>query len=221
MPCVEVSFAGQTVLLDAAGVLFWPAQSMLVVSDLHLGKAAALARHGHALPGYDAADTLMRLRAAIARYHPHSVVCLGDSFHDTRVHARLDTALLEELGALCAAQARWIWILGNHDPDLPAHLPGERHGALACGPLLLRHEPDTLAAGQAQLIGHFHPKATRRLAGQKISGRCFLLGAQTLMMPAFGSYTGGLDSAHAAITKVFGGRAARRFLLYRARIWAV
>ena len=45
-----------------SGALHWPAERLLVVSDLHFGKSERLARRGGALlPPFETRDTLHRL----------------------------------------------------------------------------------------------------------------------------------------------------------------
>ncbi|MDP2085167.1 MAG: MBL fold metallo-hydrolase, partial [Gemmobacter sp.] len=74
------TFHGQRLHARASGVLWWPEESVLVVGDLHFGKAQRAARHGGGLlPPYDMADTLARLDEEIAALAPATVVCLGDS----------------------------------------------------------------------------------------------------------------------------------------------
>lgn len=102
-----------------SGALWWPAQNTLVVADLHLEKGSSLARSRQFLPPYDTAETLGRLGRIIAALHPARVVALGDSFHDGGGPARLDAAARAHLAALMAGR-EWLWIAGNHDPDLPA-----------------------------------------------------------------------------------------------------
>ena len=65
----------------ASGALFWADQNLLVVSDLHLGKAQRLARRGGALlPPYETQATLARLEAELQATGAARVICLGDSF---------------------------------------------------------------------------------------------------------------------------------------------
>lgn len=71
---------------DFSGALFWEAQSLLVVSDLHLEKGSSFASRGVLLPPYDTVATLSRLAAVIARHDPRQVIALGDSFHDRDAH---------------------------------------------------------------------------------------------------------------------------------------
>ena len=77
-----IHLAGERLMLDPAGALFWPATSLLVVSDLHLEKGSSFARHGMLLPPWDTHATLDRLALLLRRYRPRLVVALGDCFHD-------------------------------------------------------------------------------------------------------------------------------------------
>ena len=118
-----VDVAGVTLVADLSGALFWEEQGLLVVSDLHLEKGSSFATRGVLLPPYDTVATLGRLAAVIARHDPRRVIALGDSFHDRDAHQRLSGT---DRDALAAMQARrdWIWITGNHDPELPSDLGG-------------------------------------------------------------------------------------------------
>lgn len=169
-----------------SGALYWAEQGVLVVSDLHLGKSERIARRsGVLLPPYEVTETLSRLDADIATTAPRLVICLGDSFDD------LEAADLAEDHALwltrLMAGRRWVWIEGNHDPG-PVDLGGEHRTELTLGPLTFRHI--ALLGARGEVSGHYHPKM--RVAGQ--SRRCFLLDGARLILPAFGTYTGGLSS---------------------------
>lgn len=54
MKMFEFSFCGASLHALPTGALFWPEQSLLVVSDLHFGKSARLSAVGGAqLPPYE------------------------------------------------------------------------------------------------------------------------------------------------------------------------
>ena len=122
---LRMRFAGVDIALDPAGALWLPASRTLVVADLHLEKASALARRRLFLPPYDSAATLSALARLIARRNPQRVICLGDSFHDEDGAGRLGRPDKARLSALQAGR-EWIWISGNHDPALPDDLSGSR-----------------------------------------------------------------------------------------------
>ncbi len=187
-------------LADFSGALFWEAQSLLVVSDLHLETGSSFASRGVLLPPYDTVATLSRLAAVIARHDPRQVIALGDSFHDRDAHARLSDPDREALAAL-QLRRNWIWISGNHDPALPSDLGGVVATEVAIGPIAFRHEP-TGAAGE--IAGHLHPKARVPTRGRSIERRCFACDGERAVMPAFGAYTGGLSIRDAAFTRIFG-----------------
>ena len=196
----EVGIAGERVILDPRGVAFLTEHRTLVVSDLHLEKGSAFARRGALLPPYDTMATLTRLSPILREYRPARIVSLGDGFHDT-AGARLITGEAADLLASMAASVCWIWIRGNHDPVLPSTLPGDVLDELRVGRLRLRHMPSPEEDGQ--IAGHLHPKA--RIAGRRrrVSRPCFVEDGHRLLMPAFGSYTGGLNVLDPAISGLF------------------
>src|SRR4051794_27951753 len=191
--------AGVTLVADLSGALFWEQESLLVVSDLHLEKGSSFAARGVLLPPYDTAATIGRLAAVMVRHHPRLVIALGDSFHDRNAHDRLSASDRNSIAGLQAG-CDWIWIAGNHDPDLPSHLGGVVASEVAIGPLAFRHEP-TGASGE--IAGHLHPKARVSTRGRSTERRCFACDGQRAVMPAFGAYTGGLSIRDEAFTRIF------------------
>lgn len=183
------SLAGQNLTALPSGALFWPAQNLLCVSDLHLGKSARLARCGGSLlPPYEITDTLTRLDADIAATAPKTVICLGDSFDD--IHSAQELAEPKRLWLLRLMAGRdWVWITGNHDPA-PLDLGGSERAELRRGGLCFRHiaEPDETG----EISGHYHPKARLNVRLNSRARPCFLLGRNRLILPAYGTYTGGL-----------------------------
>lgn len=185
---------------DPSGTLFWPERGWLLAADLHLEKGSAYARFGQFLPPYDTAATLGQLETACARLQPTRVICLGDSFHDQDAAARISHANGRRIAALTQAH-NWTWITGNHDPAPPDGWGGSVAGEIQEGPLVLRHEP--VAGSVGEICGHYHPKAVTAVRGRHLSARCFASDGQRLIMPAFGSYTGGLNVLDPAISSLF------------------
>ena len=209
MTAAPVHLAGERLMLDPAGALFWPANGLLAVSDLHLEKGSSYARHGQLLPPWDTHATLDRLSLLLRRYHPRVVIALGDSFHDADGSTRLPSGELSRVRSMTEAH-RFVWVQGNHDPSPPQGLGGEWVEAFATSTLVFRHQA-TLGA-QGEISGHHHPKAAIAARGGSVSRPCFVIDRHRLMMPAFGAYTGGLDVRDPAIARLFprGGRAGTR-----------
>ena len=172
-----------------SGALHWPAERLLVVSDLHFGKSDRIARrNGTLLPPFETTDTLSRLEADIERCRATTVICLGDSFDDLAAVDSLTEAETLWLTRLMAGR-RWIWIAGNHDPA-PLGLGGSHLGQVNISGLWFRHIADP--ARQDEISGHYHPKARVSARGHGQSRPCFLIDGARVILPAFGTYTGGL-----------------------------
>ncbi len=218
-----ITVAGIALTADLAGALYWPDERLLVVSDLHLEKGSSFAARGVLLPPYDTAATLERLAGLLSRHDVRTVVSLGDNFHDPGGPARLATADRARLSALQRGR-NWVWIAGNHDPDIAPDLAGRIGGdfakALALGPLVFRHEPSP-GASDGEIAGHLHPVARVSRRGHALTRRCFASDGARLVMPAFGAYTGGLNIRHAAFARVFGAREFTAHLIGRQRLYAI
>lgn len=199
---VRFSFAGHALEALEESAVFWPARRALLVADLHLEKASWFAAGGQFLPPYDSVRTLATLKGLVDRLDPAEIWCLGDSFHDDAGYQRLPEDATQMLAEL-AARARWIWITGNHDAELIGRCVGEVRGEAVVEGIVLRHaaEPDE---ARPEISGHFHPKLRLRLRGRTVSRRCFVAGANKLILPAFGALTGGLDASHPEIMRAVG-----------------
>jgi DNA ligase-associated metallophosphoesterase len=208
----------ETLLLDALGAAFWPAESTLIVSDLHFEKGSSFARRGQMLPPYDTLTTLARIADLFARHKPARIIALGDSFHDGEGPDRLPAPAREALAGFIA-RSEWIWIEGNHDPDVPAWLGGKTASEIAIGGLVFRHEPLAMG-GAGEVAGHLHPCATVTRRGHSLRRRCFVSDGMRLVMPAFGAYTGGLNVRDAAFAALF-GTSYLAYALGGRRVYAV
>ncbi len=197
-----LSLAGASLVARASGALWWPAERLLTVADLHLCKSERQARlRGALLPPYETTETLDRLAAEVAALAPARVVCLGDSFDDCAAGAALAEADAARLTALMAGRD-WVWIAGNHDPG-PLALGGRHLAELRLGPLAFRHAA-AAAAVPGEVSGHYHPKYRLAVRGGAVTRPCFLADAARLILPAFGAYTGGLFADHPAFAALFG-----------------
>ncbi len=169
--------------------LYWPAQRCLVVSDLHLGKAAHLRKGGAPLPEAHDHSTLDRLNALIGTFAPKRLLVLGDLFHSAH-NSAWDRAVQWARSIPCAIEL----VPGNHD------MLAERRYAEAG----ITVHPERWTLGGFQFVhadegehpgctisGHVHPGVV--LAGrgrQSMRLPCFLISDRRLLLPAFGTSTG-------------------------------
>ncbi|HVV93780.1 MAG TPA: ligase-associated DNA damage response endonuclease PdeM [Hyphomicrobiales bacterium] len=200
-----IEIAGTALVVDPLGALWWPAERLLVVADLHLEKGSSFAARQRGLvPPYDTGDTLRRLSLLLTQHEPRRVVALGDSFHDGRAMGRMDPADTAMLGTLAEGRD-WLWLAGNHDRDRPAGLPGDwLADELEIGPLTFRHEP-TVGPTLGELAGHLHPVAKIRMRGRGVRRRCVATDGRRAVLPAFGAYAGGLNLCDPAFVPLFQG----------------
>jgi len=199
MNFLDFTFHGAALRALSSGALWWPDKALLCVSDLHLGKSERVARRaGQALPPYETRDTLDRLSADLERTEARTVICLGDSFDDL---AAADALGEDERLWIARLQAgrHWIWIEGNHDPG-PADFGGTHLDRFFVHGLTFRHIAQ--AGGAAEVSGHYHPKARVPTRGRMISRPAFLKDADRLILPAYGTYTGGLPSDHRVLSEL-------------------
>jgi DNA ligase-associated metallophosphoesterase len=189
------------VVPDLSGALWLPDERTLVVADLHLEKGSAYAARGVFLPPYDSTATLTALRAAVLRLAPARVIALGDSFHDGGAQARIRPESLAALRLLQKGRD-WLWVTGNHDPQIGRAMGGESAAAIALAGVSMRHEPDDDEAG-FEIAGHLHPAAKVRMRGRALRRRCFALSGRRCIMPAMGAYAGGLNLRDAAFRPLF------------------
>jgi DNA ligase-associated metallophosphoesterase len=216
----RIELAGMALIPDLSGALYVPDFDTLIVADLHLEKASSLARRGVHLPPYDTRATLAQLALAIEASQPRRLIFLGDSFHDDDAGNRIARDDAERLANLMAGREA-IWIVGNHDPNPPAELCTSIADHVLLGALLLRHAPGSLADGMYEIAGHLHPAAAVAQRGHSIRCKCFIGDNTRLVMPAFGSFTGGLSVSAEPFIALFpsgefavwmlGSRAVHRF----------
>ena len=193
------TLAGVPLQALGSGALFWPDRKLLCVSDLHIGKAERQARLGGAqLPPYETHDTLQRLEHDLQATGATTVVCLGDTFDDTTAMDELTEGESLWIARLQAGR-KWIWIEGNHDPG-PVALGGTHLAELPQPPLVFRHIAQPGSSGE--LSGHYHPKASMRTRGHSLSRPCFLVDSDRVILPSYGTYTGGLRSTDDVLTQL-------------------
>ena len=198
-PPAEAGQADTDIVLLPGRAAFLPASATLLVADLHLGKAATFRKAGIPVPEGSAQADLARLARLVAETSARRLVIVGDLFHarsgcTDHVFAEFAAARRQFAGT------ETILVIGNHDRGLgkvPATL-----GIDACvphlseGPWHFVHEPSAPLVGSDHagftISGHLHPTVSiRSPAGDRIADRCFVAEAATLVLPAFGSFTGG------------------------------
>jgi len=199
---VKINFMGNSFILDPSGCLYWQEEELLVISDLHLEKGSSYAaKKSLFIPPYDTQATLETLALRILNWQPKTVISLGDSFHDEDAARRLPNSYKQHLSQLMQGR-EWIWVSGNHDPLPPKDLGGSFCEEIHIGNLNFCHEPKAKFK-VGEIAGHYHPSARIKQRGKSIRRRCFIGNGQRIIMPAFGSFTGGLNVLDEAYADLF------------------
>jgi len=187
----QLDWHGHPLQLLPERALWDPQQSLLLLADLHLGKAESFQASGIPLPSDGDLANLNRLLALADRLRPAAVVVLGDLIHGP---LGLTPELRQKLAALPALLGCPLQLVeGNHERG--SWLEGlEAHPPLQAGPLWLSHAPSTPPQpGLLNVCGHLHPVAQLGQGADRLRLPCFALDrrAGRLLLPAFGTLTGG------------------------------
>lgn len=176
-------------LLLPERAVYRPEKQQLIISDVHLGKAAHFRKEGLALPSHSAMRDIDKLDHLLRKWKPASVIILGDLFHSfVNKEWLLFKALL-----LDHSYIRFILVEGNHDLlsieeyDIVNFFTSD---LLIDEHFIFSHHPvENLP--KLNICGHIHP-------GVRISGparqserlSCFYLNKTHFILPAFGYLTG-------------------------------
>jgi DNA ligase-associated metallophosphoesterase len=190
---VTVELGGEPLVLLPQKAAFWPRERMLIIADIHFGKAAAFRSFGIPVPRGTTTENLQALDALIELTGARHVLFLGDFLHARAAHAASTQSAM-----LAWRQRRCELILtlvrGNHDKhagdpavQLGIDLVDEPY---TVGPYSFCHHPDIAAPGYV-LAGHVHPVYVLATRSDALRLPCFIAGPQRMILPSFGAFTGG------------------------------
>lgn len=188
-----VEIAGERLLLLPEKAVYWPAQQMLIIADIHFGKAASFRAQGIPVPRGTTTENLLGLNALIEGHGARHVVFLGDFLHARAAHAS-STQQAMLAWRQSRPDLRLTLVRGNHDKHagdpatvLDIELVDEPH---MVGPFAFCHHPDLDTDGYA-LAGHVHPAWVLATRFDSLRLPCFVVGSERMILPSFGSFTGG------------------------------
>ncbi len=191
------------IVLLAGRAAFLPKTSTVVCSDIHLGKAATFRHAGMPIPEGSAQHDLKRLLNIIQFCKAQRLVITGDLFH---ARSGCTPQVLDEFSSFCE-QARVshdtqvILVVGNHEHSLGKRFRPYEIGIDRCEKEIIEppfrfvhnqpidHDEEAM---HFTIAGHIHPTITiKSPSGDRMTCRCFVATHSTLILPAFGSFTGG------------------------------
>ncbi|XOV94020.1 MAG: ligase-associated DNA damage response endonuclease PdeM [Bacteroidota bacterium] len=187
MRSFEFSFKHQNLVLDPLKAIFWVEQSLLILSDLHLGKAGHFRKNGIAVPVDIHQRDLINLNYLIDRYQPKTIAFLGDLFHSD-LNAEWNT-FSNWMGN---QRVEMILVKGNH--DILSENIYKSSKMKVCDDLMI--EPFHFSHEQKEsalynISGHVHPSIRLRgRAKQGVTIPCFYFSKDHGLLPAYGAFTG-------------------------------
>ncbi len=190
----SVQWANQSLELLYERAVWWPATKTLFIADLHLGKAASYRHLGQPVPAGTTQDNFHRLNQLIENYSPMHLVCLGDFIHAATGRSK---SVMQALRTWRDqhAELKITLVRGNHDshagdppPEVDIVVVEE---PWLIGPFAACHHPQ-LHSTHMVLAGHDHPVMNLYGSGRdRIRLPCFVKDERRVILPAFGSFTGG------------------------------
>ncbi|SHG72388.1 ligase-associated DNA damage response endonuclease PdeM [Flagellimonas flava] len=184
----SIHIKNQTFVLHPCGGMFWEEKSMLLISDVHLGKVAHFRKFGAAVPRKAIHKNYVLLDSIVSHFNPFQICFLGDLFHSS---LNKEWELFQNWVAKTPAEI--VLVSGNHDIISP--LKFEKLGIsvfeeLIIEDFLLTHHPEE-RQGFFNFCGHIHPAIRLRGFGrQNLRLSCFFKSKNQLIFPAFGKFTG-------------------------------
>jgi DNA ligase-associated metallophosphoesterase len=186
----EIRFGGVELTLTNQRAILWKEQEMLILSDLHLGKAAHFRKNGIALPSEVALGDLQRLEHLITHFNAKKVVVVGDLIHASSnsevVNFKKITSDFND--------TKFILIKGNHDRISEKEVQNlgidQVFTTFRINEIAFSHQPIE-DSNYFQITGHIHPGVRiRMLSKQYLRLPCFSVSEQLIILPAFSSFTG-------------------------------
>jgi len=201
----EIELAGETILLLPQKAVYWPRHKMLVIADIHFGKAASFRAQGIPVPRGTTSQNLAGLDALMALYAVERIVFLGDFLHARAAHAAATLAAMQTWRQRYPA-LELVLVRGNHDRhagDPAASLGIEMvDEPYTVGAYSFCHHPDVAAPGYV-MAGHVHPVFVLSSRLDSLRLPCFLAGPTRMILPSYGAFTGGHAIVPVAGEKVF------------------
>jgi DNA ligase-associated metallophosphoesterase len=188
---IHVSFGGSHFLLSSEGVLFHRETGLMIISDCHFGKTTHFRKNALPVPEKAIMNDFQRLKSVTDKLKPNRICFLGDLFHSTM---NREWGMLSEF-LYTHIKCRLTLVLGNH--DILTSRAYESAGfeitdTLMVGNICCIHDlHNTNSKMNFTISGHLHPGfKIKGLGRQQITLPCFYMGANQLIVPAFGSLTG-------------------------------
>lgn len=188
---MTIDCKGEQLFLSKERAIYWEAQQMLIVSDLHIGKSAHFRKNGIQVPSTVGTTDLHKLSSLMTQFTPETLLVTGDMFHNN---------INSDANAFMEWRKKYpdlkvVLVKGNHD-----ELKNEDYQALGITvhpkelllfPFRFIHDKPSATDEYYNVSGHIHPGVMLYgKAKQQLKFPCFYFGADCAVLPAFSVFTG-------------------------------
>ena len=186
---VEINNIPFTLLQEKA--LYKQDERLLIIADIHLGKANHFRKEGIAIPADSQLKDYHNLADLFGKIKPLQVYFLGDLFHSS---FNRDWHHFTDL-ILQFKEIKFTLVRGNHDiinNSLFKEMHIEVVDEIENEHFIYTHEPlEHVPAGKVNIVGHIHPGIViSGSARQSLKIPCFYVSSTLVVLPAFGILTG-------------------------------
>lgn len=181
----------EELILDKERAIYWPAQRMLIISDVHIGKSAYFRRHGIPVPATIGLSDMDRITKLLNIYNTDILLITGDMFHNKM------NSDVEQFRSwrMQHAELEIHLIKGNHDDLNEENYSGlnikVHKKELLIHPFRFIHDKPDTKDEYFNITGHIHPGVTIfGKARQRMRLPCFYFSDTCAVLPAFSVFTG-------------------------------
>ena len=183
--------SGEELVLCKERAVYWKRERMLIISDLHLGKAAHFRESGIQVPSTVGLTDLQNLSKLLKKYTTDTLLITGDMFHNYMNSDVLDFKQWRN----SHSALKIVLVKGNHDgltkadyDDLKIEVYDHE---LIIAPFRFMHDRPEMNDQYYTFSGHIHPGITiHGRARQRIRLACFCISENSAVLPAFSVFTG-------------------------------
>jgi uncharacterized protein len=183
---------GTEFVLSKERVIYWPAATTLLLSDLHLGKTGHFRKNGIGIPQTIFAEDMQRFASNISFFKPDRIIIIGDLFHS---HHNLELEMFSKWRNDFST-IDFLLVKGNHDilPDewyRNAGITIYKHIFSEANFSFVHDTADFKVENGFHFSGHIHPGVQLKgLGKQTMRFPCFYFSENHAILPAFSKFTG-------------------------------
>lgn len=203
---MKIETCGEILNLLPERAFYWERENLLGLSDVHIGKTESYQKMGIPLPSGAHHQEFQRICNLIEKYKPAKIIILGDWIHQKDSWT---PELFNDMKAFFQmySEIHWILLIGNHERGSKGYLEQLGieivEGDYYLEPFCFSHGHEKTNDKTFRIEGHIHPLVTLKEGPLKMKFPCFVLSPESLLLPSFGTLTGGVEVSSHGKKRIF------------------